>query len=447
MPIIQAPSSSQPPAPASLTSRITFRGVLKWTVPPLCLIALFSYIWAGTLETTTTPSSINFPYQLLAVVMPTLAAASAATWFAYSFTGSSIGYRNDQFQFAYFFVVVSFAVLTVPPLVGNVAFGGEPLGIISGCVPDANVADLRCARPPGATVQSGNGNDLPAGGQAPAKPVPIHNQWLVNIGGTLTSQPGGCERTTRDCALGSPNNRAYVSGGVVVPLPLVIIAMFGGAISLSRRVPEIQKQSEDGYVGTIAKPALEKHEAREQLVFQIMQFVSAPLTAIAAHQIIEPETVTGAVALAFLAGFGSETILMMIRGMTDGLTPKPLQVKGIAPEKTESAEKLPPKLAADTASLDAHAHAHGTQHASVHNKVSIRLAVDSEKLDPHTLTLTVDGQTIDVSDQGLVDLDMESARRHVIVAKALRQGQPVSGTIELTPEADDENRSIELQLA
>jgi hypothetical protein len=444
MPIVHAPSSHQPPAPAPQSGQGIFRKILRWTVPPLCLIALFSYIAAGNLETTTS-SSLNFPYQLLAIFIPTLAAALAATWFASSFTGNPVGYRNDQFQFAYFFVVISFAVLTVPPLVGNVAFGGEPLGIISGCVPEANVADLQCTRLSGATGQNGIADALPANAQAEANPDPIRNQWLVNIGGTLTAQPGGCQRTTRDCALGSPSNRAYVSGGVVVPLPLVIIAMFGGAISLSRRIPEIQKQSEDGYVGTAAKPVLEKHEAREQLVFQIMQFVSAPLTAIAAHQIIEPETVTGAVALAFLAGFGSETILMMIRGMTDGLTPKPLQAKGIAPEKTESAEQLPPKLAADTASMDAQAHV--TQHASTHSQVNIRLAVESEKLDPHTLTLTLNGQSVDVSEHGLVDLNVESARKHVIVARALRQGQPVSGTLELTPDADDENRSIALQLA
>ena len=445
MPITQAPPSSQPPAPAYLPSRATFRKMFKWAVPSLCLVALLAYLYAGTLETITSPSSINFPYQLLAIFVPTLAAASAATWFAASFTGSSISCRNDQFQFAYFFVVVSFAVLTVPPLVGNVAFGGEPLGVISGCVPEANVPDLRCTRLPAAAGQSGNADALPVGSQFPAQSGSIHNQWLVNIGGTLTAQPGGCTRTTRDCALGSPNNRAYVSGGVVVPLPLVIIAMFGGAISLSRRVPEIQKQSEDGYIGTIAKPPLEKHEAREQLVFQIMQFVSAPLTAIAAHQIIEPKTLIGAVALAFLAGFGSETILMMIRGVTDGLVPKSLRAKNVAPAETDTAAELPANLPAGAASADVRAH--GAQRVNAHDQVSIRLAVESEKLDPHTLRLTVDGQTVDVSDQGLVDLNMESARRHVIVAKALRQGQPVSGTIELTPEADDENRSIELQLA
>lgn len=445
MPIAQAPPSHQPPASAALPSQARFRKILKWTVPSLCLLALFSYISAGTLETATAPSSLNFPYQFLAIFIPTLAAASAATWFASSFTGSSIGCRNDQFQFAYFFVVVSFAVLTVPPIVGNLAFGGEPLGIISGCVQETKVADLRCILLPEATGQSSNADAVPANAQAPADPGRIRNQWLVNIGGTLTRQPNGCTRTTRDCALGSPNNRAYVSGGVVVPLPLVIIAMFGGAISLSRRVPEIQKQSEDGYVGTVAKPAIEKHEAREQLVFQIMQFVSAPLTAIAAHQIIEPQTLTSAVALAFLAGFGSETILMMIRGVTDGLVPKSLRAKNVAPVESEPAAGWPATPVADTAGVAAPAH--GGQHVSAPHQVCIRLAVESKELDPHTLTLTVNAQVVDVSDQGLVDLHVESARKHVIVAKALRHGQPVSGTIELTPDVDDENRSIELHLA
>jgi hypothetical protein len=443
MPIVHAPSSHQPPAPQP--GQGTFRKIIRWIVPPLCLIALFSYIIAGDLETATSSTWEHFSYQLLAIFVPTLAAALAATWFASSFTGNPTGYRNDQFQFAYFFVVISFAVLTVPPLVGNVAFGGEPLGIISGCVREANVADLQCTGLSGAAGQNGNANALPVDAQAEANSAPIRNQWLVNIGGTLTAQPGGCQRTTRDCALGSPKNRAYVSGGVVVPLPLVIIAMFGAAISLSRRIPEIQKQSEAGYVGNAAKPFLEKHEAREQLVFQIMQFVSAPLTAIAAHQIIEPKTLTGAVALAFLAGFGSETILMTIRSVSDGLVAKSLRAKNAALAETESAAGARANPATGTARPDAQGH--GIQHISAQEQVSIRLAVENEKLDPHTLTLTVNGQSVNVSENGLVDLNVESARKHVIVAKALRQGQPVSGTIELTPDADDENRSIALQLA
>jgi hypothetical protein len=176
-----------------------------------------------------------------------------------------------------------------------------------------------------------------------------------------------------------------------------------------------------------------------------MQFVSAPLTAIAAHQIIEPKTLTGAVALAFLAGFGSETILMTIRSVSDGLVARSFRAKNAALAETESAAGVRANPATGTARPDAQGH--GIQHISAQEQVSIRLAVENEKLDPHTLTLTVNGQSVNVSENGLVDLNVESARKHVIVAKALRQGQPVSGTIELTPDADDENRSIALQLA
>lgn len=125
---------------------------------------------------------------------------------------------------------------------------------------------------------------------------------------------------------------SVVSGGLVLPLYVVLVAMIGGAISLSRRIPEIQKRTDPSYPGTSAQTKLKLYEAREQVVFQIMQLVSAPFIAICSFHVLEPKGTPSAVALAFGSGFASETILLMIRGVVDGLRPGVAQT--IATETT-----------------------------------------------------------------------------------------------------------------
>jgi hypothetical protein len=255
-----------------------------------------------------------------------LAVATAGLWIAYAFTGDPYERRGEMVRFAYFFVVSSLTLLSIPPLVKSQAIGTEPIGIVSGCVKDTKADQLRC--------QSSNGDANSTQQQVNG----YRNQWLVNIGGTLESQNKPSElckdyvsnprqsgpRIPPECKVGSPQNRAVISGGLVVPFPFVIIAMFGGAISLSRRVPEIQKRSETDYVSTPTDPALQPGEVRELLAFQILQFVSAPLIAITAHQVIQPETQATSVALAFMSGFGSEAILLMVRGVFNGISHKTL---------------------------------------------------------------------------------------------------------------------------
>lgn len=68
-------------------------------------------------------------------------------------------------------------------------------------------------------------------------------------------------------------------GGLVIPLYLVILSLIGGAVSLTRRVPELQKQSDPSYTPAQNAPRLSPGILREYLVFQIVQFVSAPMLA------------------------------------------------------------------------------------------------------------------------------------------------------------------------
>ncbi len=115
--------------------------------------------------------------------------------------------------------------------------------------------------------------------------------------------------------------RAELSRGLVVPLYVVVLAVFGGAVGMSRRVPEIQRgaaasaKHEDRAISAI--------EARERVVFQIMQVLSAPLIAIAAFAGFEPDTMTAAVLIGFISGFASETILVKLRQAGEAVVGKP----------------------------------------------------------------------------------------------------------------------------
>ena len=113
----------------------------------------------------------------------------------------------------------------------------------------------------------------------------------------------------------------FVEGGLVVPFYLIVLSLLGGAVSLTRRIPEYQKQSAPGYAGTEDAPVLTPAELREYLVFQIVQVISAPFIAAVAYYVLAPATTAAIVGLAFASGFASETVLLWVRGVVDKLRP------------------------------------------------------------------------------------------------------------------------------
>lgn len=432
----------------------------------LCLVTAIAYLVEPHLVALATgtadgaalrESPAPHAYKLLLLVT----IACAAGWFIHAFTGDPLARRREQVKFAYFFVIASFAVLMIPPFVKSQALGSEPIGIVSGCVADADAAaQLRCdpdGRPvprTGAQVEEGRPAAAASAADTEPAPRPAHNQWLVNIGGALRAQSElPCTSSSLEaCLLGSPGNRVDITGGVVVPLPFVIVALFGGAVSLSRRVPEIQKWSERGFVGTAAEPAIDARQGREELVFQIMQFASAPLIAITAYQVLDPASQAGAVALAFLAGFGSETILLMIRGVANGLHPR---------------ATLPGRPAAAPAGLDSQGGAvpvatwgPGTSDAGLQplrlgvrpgedtsaEPVHIRLCVDDD-LEEGSAALSVDGIRVGVPGDGCVELALAPGRPYRVEAHGRRAGREVHGGQTLVVDADDEARPLQLVLA
>jgi len=322
----------------------------------------FYHAWGWLLGVTALGAVVGLIYYLWteqSVWFKVTAAAemvAALCWFIDAFTGDPYRKRTHAVILSYFFVVVSLLLLTVPTFVGSKSIGGEPIGILPGCVPEADMKELNCTKSkPVATSATGEGKVQPKAKSgekaAPAQPKSgtpganqktdpqdagqaLNNQWLINIGGVISPQDAPAPKV---CGKDAPC-RMYVTGGISVPLYFVILALIGGAISLSRRVPEIQKYSENGYVGTPTEPKLQPEVVRERLAFQILQFISAPLIAVTAYQIIRPDTMAGSAALAFTCGFGSETILLMIRGVANGLKPQNIApaVSGAGLQRTGS---------------------------------------------------------------------------------------------------------------
>jgi hypothetical protein len=111
-----------------------------------------------------------------------------------------------------------------------------------------------------------------------------------------------------------------ITGGLVVPLFFVALSVFGGFVSMLRRVPEIQER-----ISRSAADPLSKERARELLVFEVLQLLAAPLIAITAYYLIDPGSRATSIALAFIAGFSSETVLLYVRALTEKLQPETLR--------------------------------------------------------------------------------------------------------------------------
>lgn len=287
--------------------------------------------------------------------------------------------------------VVPFALFDKKWSAWNESFRSAPIGVIKGCsvgsqsgaVPD----EIKCAPEPGdkpqqtaaaanyqwvvniggsvspsektakreATGHRSTSAPAPSGspGQAPAQGRPAPSQATA---GSTTLSAGETPAESRPERVRDPEateDYARIHGGIVVPLYVIVLALVGGAVSMTRRVPEYQRQvwmhywsdDEGGRTPAATPPpaqgapagappataatqqtdsdtaVITGPAAREYLVFQLMQVVSAPLIAIVAYYAFAPTNPTASVAVGFASGFTSETILLSIRGLADKLTP------------------------------------------------------------------------------------------------------------------------------
>jgi hypothetical protein len=308
-------------------------------------------------------SKLNVPLKIVLIVLAVLIG-----WFLDAFTGKpDCGKVDHMVAFCYVFPFALLAGILTPLFAFPVALPDppKPIGIILGCnerptvpldkdlVPDgircfnrsdqylvniggnaeeiseeeqkAREDELRAAakgateaqRPPGRPKTPPEGDEKGKSQKPKPQEKPAGEQ-----------QPGA-EQTTENtrAATGTSSRqepfqqvephrkRHVITGGLVIPLYFVIIAIFGGFVSMLRRVPEYQER-----VANASDP-LTVHEAREKLVFEVLQLLAAPLIAITAYYIVDPSSRATSIVLAFIAGFSSETVLMYIRALAEKIQP------------------------------------------------------------------------------------------------------------------------------
>ncbi|MDN4501908.1 hypothetical protein QX776_05820 [Alteromonadaceae bacterium BrNp21-10] len=119
-----------------------------------------------------------------------------------------------------------------------------------------------------------------------------------------------------------------ITGGVVIPLYFLILSIIGAMINMARKIPEFQRRVTASYhqhYQTWKKendkllPPMTGSAARESIIFQIIQVLSAPGIAIIAYSWAKPEAIGANVLLAFAAGFSSEMFLISVRGVVERL--------------------------------------------------------------------------------------------------------------------------------
>ena len=140
----------------------------------------------------------------------------------------------------------------------------------------------------------------------------------VRINPALSS-PHDAGREVRRATIALATQMSLViCGGLVVPLYVVFLSLIGGAVSMTRRVPEYQRRI---YLPEGTDEHLPRESARELLVLQIMQVLSAPMIAITAYYMVKPDNLTMSVVIGFASGFASETILRAIHALIEKLNP------------------------------------------------------------------------------------------------------------------------------
>ena len=184
----------------------------------------------------------------------------------------------------------------------------RPIAVFIGCSLDPKAKTLLCSTSDTKPVDDAQKVQNPGSGT-------VGSAWVINIGGHIV-------QCTKDNDKDFGNSiTCQVKDGLLIPLFFIIMALMGGSISLTRRLPELQKQAGSEHIATEQQPKLSQYEFREHLIFQMVQYISAPFLAILAYYLIEPSNITNSVVLAFTAGFASETILLMVRSIANKITP------------------------------------------------------------------------------------------------------------------------------
>lgn len=330
-----------------------------WFFPVITTLLFILAILLGAFGVSSTaPSTV--PWKMLTQAVTALAFVFLGGWFLHAFTHADTldaddhclaEQRASMFRFAYMFSVYSFALLVLPftAMLRTIETPPDagPIRLLRACM-ETSAATSLPASPPDGTAASAATRPAPTGATpSPAAPAsaaaslvdwcPTQNllhdytyPWVVSVGGVVAQRCGGdgvfaCPPSSPASAAGADDKLLPVysiRGGFVVPFYVVLFAFVGGVVNLTRRVPEYQKRSSCHFVGTPTETGVSLLEAREFVVFQLMQLLSSPFVAMVAHYAIRPDTVASAVGLAFVSGFATESVLLLIRGVVNGLRPE-----------------------------------------------------------------------------------------------------------------------------
>ena len=395
-----------------------WRSMRKWVCerpwPVLLFALLFVIAWIGWATDACHESDIP---ELLLPLLTLAWVGVLFAWFIVCFAGDAFENRRRAIEFAYFFMVLSFCLVGV--MVTDMG-KARKFGVVEGCIENLdrnNVSPVQCdypirapwrvavdiakakdKSPPGETPQGEikttpaiEQNGMPTNAELRAYYAANKNyHYLLNIGGRLSELEAA--RLDKSRSPAQCNAPVYaVRGGLPVPVYFIVLALIGGAISLAKNVPVIHKRSDESWQGTPTEPRLAPGEVRELLLFQVLQFVSAPLLAVAAYHTIKPDSFGTTVALGFLVGFASDQILASIRGMIKsqqlgGATQAPLtgSLKGTVTQGDK------PVVNATVALLST------TLAAKTDEKGGFTLLAVPTKSDPYTLRVTAADKTKEV---------------------------------------------------
>jgi hypothetical protein len=321
-----------------------WRGVLAWLIG-ITVFLVISAVAARFMVSSTPSQGFGLRVFALAVAIDiTVFGMVVVFFFFFVFRGTEATKESleNVITYCYAFIAFSLTISILPFVIlphvpaAIEIMRSSPIGIVKGC----SVAPAKAKE--GAVPTELRCNALT-------------DQWVVNIGGLVVEPSPSAAPTDQEkiaCAtepgafdkgLCAPTGTAKVfrtalssdgpmatsrtidgkdfppvgiQGGLVVPLYVVVLALMGATVSMTRRVPEFQRRMTPGDPEFMSFDSV-----RESMVFQIMQVTSAPLIAVTSYYIVDPGSRASTIVLAFASGFSSETILLFIRAALEKIRP------------------------------------------------------------------------------------------------------------------------------
>ncbi|HEX2829729.1 MAG TPA: hypothetical protein VHP37_25510 [Burkholderiales bacterium] len=190
----------------------------------------------------------------------------------------------------------------------------------------------------------------PAAREAEKGAVPVEGEAVRAAAKAVEARPAETRATNPLEISTSSRSSPYIEGGLAVPFYVVLLAMFGAGINLTRRVPEIQEEFRDfpaarrssWFMKVVGEPVIDEDEQRRYtfafrraLIQNFMYLLSAPFLAMAVYYLLQVVANEPArpilVLVAFATGLIADTLVnRIIRFAEDTLRLAPRHRAGAA---------------------------------------------------------------------------------------------------------------------